>query len=299
MQSFQESLTAWATLLGSIISLVGLIQSRTWLAGLGTICLLVSIAAGLYARRERAIVNSANVTIDGQNIESLNIANLRRRVNSSLVVQDARHTASIKGPDLNVVWQYSGYCKAEGAAFIEFSVDSDNYVPFSQLDCFGYDLLRDPAMRHKVRPLLLGADGISKKIMLPFLAPLAAQEPFCVLLKCALPGSMKAGLEYYTSTLSFDQRRGPAWTTRLIFFGRRPPWVRLYQCDNSGTARLVKDLQPSEPARERTEYTEYTDTSETVEGQCARIYVFRRDGLLQHAFEADGKMRDAERDSVR
>ena len=76
---------------------------------------------------------------------------------------------------------------------MQFSIDSDNNVPFDDLICFAYDLRRDPGMQHKIRPILIGNDGNSKKIATPFLAPLVAQEPFNLLLKCHLPGCMKTG----------------------------------------------------------------------------------------------------------
>jgi hypothetical protein len=81
MQSLQESATTWATVFSTAISFFGLIQSRTWIAGIGTLCLGVSIIAGVYARRERLIVDSAEINVEGRSIDSLNIANLRRRVN--------------------------------------------------------------------------------------------------------------------------------------------------------------------------------------------------------------------------
>jgi hypothetical protein len=273
MQSFQESLTGWATLFAAFVSFVGLIQSRTWLAGIGAFCLIGSVITGVYARRERRIVNSAAVKIEGQNIDSLNIANLRRRVNRSLVIQEADHVAAIESEELKVTWRYSGYCKEDVETSIEFSIDSDNPIPFNQLDCFAYDLQRDPFMRHKIRPLLVGADGVSKKVAVPFLRPLRAGEPFGVLLECRLPGCMKAGLEYYTSTMSFAPQHLPRCSTRLIFTGDCPTWVRVYECGASGDAKLRKDLPP---LRQGPQFAEYLDASEDTEAQSIRIYAFRR-----------------------
>ncbi|MDP2895513.1 MAG: hypothetical protein Q8Q12_03010 [bacterium] len=273
MHSFQEPLASWATILGTVFSVIGLIQSRGWLAGISALFIGASIFAGLYARRKRLALDSAAVKVEGHSIDSLNIANLRRRVNRSLVIQEVNHVARIEGEDLKMTWQYAGYARADHQAAIEFSIDSDNNIPFEALDCFAYDLQRDPGRKHKIRPVLLGTDGISKKIAIPFLEPLTAQQPFAVLLKCGLPGCMKAGFEYYTSTLSFDQDRVPRLTVRLVFAGARPSWVRVYECSPSGSARLLKELRPW---RESQECTEYQDTAEEVPGQSARIYVFWR-----------------------
>jgi len=159
---------------------------------------------------------------------------------------------------------------------MEFSVDSDNNVPFDDLKCIAYDVLRDPNMRHEISPFLVGPDGNSKKIAVPFLEPLVAQEPFCVLLKCHLPGCMKTGLEYYTSTLSLGQDNVRRSVVRLLFVGRQPEWLRVYECDLSGNATLLKDLKPT---RESKELSQYLDIAEGVAAQSARIYLFWRPQL--------------------
>ena len=108
MSSIQESLAAWATILGTVLSVVGLIQSREWLIVLSVVLVLASIVAGLYARRLRLIVPSASVKVEGRSIDSLNLKNLRRRVNRSLVIQELHHVARIEGEDLTMTWQQAG-----------------------------------------------------------------------------------------------------------------------------------------------------------------------------------------------
>src|SRR6266567_3574668 len=103
----------------------------------------------------------------------------------------------------------------------------------------------------------------------------ASQQQFDILLKCKLPGCLKAGFGYYTSTLtlSFDQARVPRCTTRLIFAGGRPLWVRVYDCSARVKTTLVKDVPP---VRENREVSEYLDVAENVAGQSRRIYAFCR-----------------------
>ncbi len=273
MHSFVESLATWSTILGTALSFFGLIQSRGWLAVLGVLFAGVSIAALARAKKEAALVESAMVNIEGRNIDSLNLATLRRRVNRSLVVQEAHQVAEIKGDGLTITWKYSGYCRAERETAMEFSIDTDNNIPFGDLRCFAHDLQHDPAKKHRIRPLLVGPDGTSKKIAVPFLEPVFVQQPFCVLLKCYLPGCMKEGLEYYTSTLSFEQVLVRRSTVRLIFAGVLPDWVRVYACSASGRPELLKDLRPT---REDLNVSEYLDAAEGVPGRSARVYVFRR-----------------------
>lgn len=273
MNSLQESLASWATIVGTLLSLVGLIQSRAWLTGASLLFVAASIVTGLYARKERRTVDSATVKIEGRSIDCLNIASLRRRVNASLVIQEAHHTAEIEGEDLRITWKYSGYCRAVQETAIEFSVDTDSHVPFDRLECCAYDLERDPKGERKIRPILIGPDGISKKIAVPFLSPLNARQPFSVALKCTLPGCMQAGLEYYTSTLSFGQERVQRTSVRLVFVGAQPEWMRVYECVASRGVRLIRALSPSSQGSGR---SEYLDVAEDTQAQSARVYMFWR-----------------------
>ena len=108
--------------------------------------MILSIIAGLYARKKRLALNAASTEIEGHSIDSLNIANLKRRVNRTLVIQEAHHTARIEGEDLEITWQYSGYCKADRETSIDFSIDSDDSTAFENLNCVAFDLARDPGM---------------------------------------------------------------------------------------------------------------------------------------------------------
>lgn len=273
MRSLLDLLASWATILGTVLTVLGLVQSRGWLTGISLALVGASIVASLYARKERLIVKSATVKIEGRSIDSLSIANVSRRVNQSLVIQEAEQVASIEGEDLTMTWRYSGYCRADEETAIEFSIDSDNNVPFDALKCHAYDLRHDPGMQHKIRPILLGPDGISKKIAIPFLEPIKEQEPFSVLLRCDLPGCMKLGLEYYTSTLSLGQDHVRRSSVRLLFVGHLPEWVRVYEYDTSGGTTLIKDLRPTRKSRD---LAEYVDVAEGVSAQSARIYLFLR-----------------------
>lgn len=263
-------------MLGAVASFLGLIQSRSWLTSIGAFFVVNSIVAFAYARKERLLVKSAAVKVHGRSLDSLNIANLSRRVNRSLVVQEAHQVATVNGEDLTMTWQYTGYCHAKRETAIEFSIDTDTNIPFEELECFAYDLQNDPRKQHKIRAILLSADGISKKIAVPLLKPLKEQQPFSVLLNCKLPGCMKSGVDYYTSTMSLEQHHLQRYVVRLIFIGARPNWLRVYSCDGAGRASLLKDLRPICNAEET---TEYIDVEENVDAQTARIYIFQRNLL--------------------
>lgn len=156
---------------------------------------------------------------------------------------------------------------------MEFSVDSGSMLPFDLLDCYAYDLQRDPEKRHKIKPVLIGPDSMAKKIAVPFAEPVTTNQPFDLMLHCRMPMTYRAGVCYYTSTLSFDQKRVGRSAVVLRFVTRKPRWVRVYACDSAGLPRLLKTLYPmGEDGGE----TEYRDIAENLSAQSVRIYLFER-----------------------
>lgn len=274
MQFSLESLVALATIVGTATSIFAVIQSRSWLVFTSLLFVSISIVIGLYARKKRLALNAATTEIEGHSIDSLNIANLKRRVNRTLVIQDAHHTARIEGENLEITWQYSGYCKADRETAIDFSIDSDDSTAFENLDCVAFDLARDPGMAQPIRPLLVGSEGISRKLSVPFLEPLKANDSFAVHLRCTLPWCEKPGFGYYTSTLSFAQDRVSRCEVRLIFSGLKPSWLRVYECSAQHPAMLLKTLTPS---HQTIDSCEYLDIEDERPGKSARVYLFCRD----------------------
>jgi len=269
-----ESLAALATIVGTIVSVLALLQSRAWLLLISLLVVCLSILAVLYARKQRLALDAASTVIEGHSIDALNIGNLRRYVNRTLVVQEAQHTAKIEGEDLEITWRYSGYCKARSESSIEFSVNSENNTAFGKLNCIAYDLGNDPEMSHEIQPLLVGPEGLSKRISVPLLRPLSANQPFEVMLRCSLPRCIKAGFSYYASTLSFSQDRVGRCEVRMIFVGAAPSWLRVYESTLQKPAALVKSLAPS---RQEPGLCEYLDIAEDRKGQSTRVYMFWRD----------------------
>ncbi len=265
-----------ATIIGTVVSILALMQSSAWLVLAGLAFVVIGIATVIYARGKRLTLDSASTVIEGQSIDSLNIANLRRRVNKTFLVQEAFHTVRIDGTDMEITWKYSGYCKTDDVSAFEFSIDSEDSTPFSEMDCVAFDLGEDPEMTHKIRPLLVGSDGISKKISVPFLSAKKAEEPFGVLLTCKLPRCVSAGDGYYTSTLSFAQDRVRRCVVHLIFTGSAPTWMRVYEGTPKRRPELVRTLPPS---RQETGLCEYLDAVDNRPGQSARVYKFWRDSL--------------------
>jgi len=271
-----ETLAALATILGTAISVLALLQSRAWLVLTSLFFVGLAIAAGIYARRERLARDAASTVIEGYSIDSLNMANLRRRFDRDFVVQEAAHTARIEGEDLKITWKYSGYCRTARASAFDFSIDSGAGTSFDDLNCVAYDLGHDPDMVREIRPLLVGPEGISKKISVPLLEPLKAHQSFGVLLKCTLPRCVTTGTGYYTSTLSFAQDRVRRCTIRLEFVGVAPTWMRVYDCSHPRAPVLLKSLAPS---RHEQDLSEYIDVVEDAPGRSARVYMFWRDSV--------------------
>jgi hypothetical protein len=273
MDSIKDSITFWATVIGTLLALLGAVQSLGWLVAIGALIVVGSVCVLIYARGQTLRVKSGTLNVGDRSIDSLNMASLRRRTNGSLVVQRADYRAAIDGEDLTMTWKVSGYCKAVAETAMEFSIDAETNIPFGNLDCVGYDLRRDPRRRHPIRPVLVGPDGISKKVSVPFLTPLSSQDPFHIVLTCKLPGCMKAGEDYCAVTLSFDQDRIARYTMRLTFAHGRPDWVRAYECDADGEVRLLRSLQAQSKGGG---VFECVDAGKDVAARSARVYVFSR-----------------------
>jgi hypothetical protein len=273
MRPVLKALTTLTAVLGPVATLIGLVQSQGWLVIIGAIVVCISVACFVYAQSLRRRIQSASVEIEGISIDSLNAANLRRRTNRNLTIQTVDHIVEIDGSDLDLIWRYAGFCRAERETAMEFSVDCENNIPFDKLDCYAYDLKRDPDKKSKIQPVLIGPDSISKKIAVPFLEPIHTNQPFDILLHCRLPSTYGPGVAYYTSTLSFDQEKVDVCTVHLTFLGQRPDWVRVYDCDSSGQPQLLKTLPPEREGRGR---CEFRDAVRNIEAQSARVYLFRR-----------------------
>jgi len=273
MQFSLESLASLATIAGLLITVFGIFQSREWLT-LASLCFAaVAVSLFAYARHMRAAVESASIVIEGHSIDALNVANLRQRVNRTFFIQDAKHAVRVVGEDMEITWHYSGYCRAKIAAEMWFTINSEVGTRFDDLRCVAYDLRNDPDMQHAIRPRLVGPDGISKKIAVPFLESLQANEPFEMQLRFRLPHCARIGFSYYISALSFRQEKIQSSSVRLTFSGTPPEWVRVYECRAGATATLVKALAPADG---NFNGLDYLDLAENRPGQSAWVYAFSR-----------------------
>ena len=104
MQFSLEAIVALATIVGTATSVLAVIQSRASLVFTSLLFVILSIIAGLYALKKRLALNAASTEIEGHSIDSLNIANLKRRVNRTFVIQEAHHTARMKAR----IWRSPG-----------------------------------------------------------------------------------------------------------------------------------------------------------------------------------------------
>lgn len=276
MQMVLQVLATVAAILAPLSTIIGLVQSRGWLTAFGSVVVLILCGVAIWVLHTRRRMAAVSVVIDGNSIDSVSAANLRRRIDRNLMIQTAEHTATIDGPDLQIAWRYTGFCRARSATTMEFSIDSSTSTPFSQLDCSAFDLRHDPNKQHPIRPLLIGPDGISKKVAVPFLSPLSLNQPFDLALQCRLPMTYSPGTCHYSSSLSFDQQRVGHYAVSLKFLRTRPSWVRVYEIDSAGRPRLLKNLHP---AAENDGILEYRDVMANAPARSIRVYRFHLDAL--------------------
>lgn len=281
MKDAAGEIAAWASLLGSIVALLGLFQSHNLLVLTGAACLGTAIISILYARYGMRRLATAGLVVEGVHLDCLNIANLRRRQNRSLIIQEAYHFARIEGSDLEVAWKYDGFCNTEYESAMEFSIDAENTLPFEQMKCVAYDLKEDPNRLHEIRPILIGGDGLSKKVSVPFLRPLSTNDYFSILLRCILPDCVGSGIQYYTSTLSFAQKRVARLVVHLMFVGERPEWVRVYTL-KAGRAFLSNEIRPF---KNDGQTCEYLDEIKDASGESIRVYLYRVAGTSRYVLE--------------
>ncbi len=270
MADTQRNALLW-TAIGSGLAFCGLAADVTWVTFGGIVCTTVPAIRSLHLRGKHPASPPWPTHIEGLNIDSLYIANLRRRLNQTLTLRRAFQVAIVNGADLNIAWQYDGVCRSEPETSIEFSIDSESSATFEQLDCVVFDLRNDPQRQHPIQPSLLGGDGLSKKIQARFLQPLSAEEPFNMLLQCRLPNCISTGVQYYTSSLSFDQRSIDSSSVHLIFVGARPEWVRVYQCRSRKEPKFLGDLRAF---RDDGVTCEYFDIARDVPGQSVLVYLY-------------------------
>lgn len=273
MESLQQTIALWVSILESAVRLSQTIHADSLKTILSACALSFATLLAVQVQRSQFITNVNGISLGNRSLDSLNAANLNRRVTGNLFIHDAHHTVVIKGEDASLIWNYTGYATEAQVSTIEFSIDSDSNVPFEMLDCFAHDLRSDPGLRHRIRPFLIGQDGASKKIAVPFLNSISAGERFAVRLECQLPGCMRSSVEYYTSTLSFDQPFIPTCTVQLRFIGEKPEWVRFYQLGSKSELKLIKDLPL---VSEMNGLAEYSNVSWSLKGRSTAVYAFQR-----------------------
>ena len=267
----------WSSIIGLLISIYGLIANRQAYIFMGLFFFIISVLLAFALLKIKERIKKTNLTIEGKRIDALNAANTARNPNRTLKVQDATHFLKVVNNDLILSFEYSGYCKNEENGFV-FSLDSDVYCPFEKLVCYGFDLLNDPCKTHKIRPILLEPDGLTKKIKLPFINPIFQGDRFHVRLYCELPRCIEFGKDYVVASLSFKDRAGiKNFSVKLEFNKNHPKWVRLYDA-TSGKPRLIKDLKPK---CLKADSVYYEDNYKNIEGEKHLVYFFERPANFQ------------------
>src|SRR3954471_8491422 len=94
-ESFVEIVSVWTSVVGTALGIVGLVNSQAWLAILGIGLLVVTFALLVWARALEAKIRQATINIAQRNIDSINMANLTRRINRTLGILKVIHVAKI------------------------------------------------------------------------------------------------------------------------------------------------------------------------------------------------------------
>lgn len=281
MNKVNEQVAFWATIVSLLLGIFTTFQQGFLYFVAGLSLLALSFFSFFYVLYFTKKVKRASISIDGLRIDSLNLANLERCCNDTLVVKNAKHKAIIDKYNLYAAWNYSGHCRGKlGESGIEFSIDSDSNNSLQSINCYGYDLIVDPEKKNKISPFLIGPEGMSKKIKLPFLKHVGRGDRFDVMLRFFLKNCMALGRDYYISTLSFSQKETIFCTVTLFFVEVKPEWVRVYEISPQGDARFIKSLALNKYDEERDAWV-FEDIIAEAPARFARIYMFLREKALK------------------
>ena len=174
MDNIKKTISFWSSIAGISIAIYGLIVNRKIYTLLGVFLIIIVTLLAFRLLKANRLTKKTNIVIEGKRIEALNVANLLKKPNKSLKVQEAKHFARVESNNLILFFEYSGHCKKRnGENGFVFNIGSDVNQPFEKLLCYGFDLLNDPLKTHKIKPFLVKDDGLAKKIKLPFIKALA------------------------------------------------------------------------------------------------------------------------------
>jgi hypothetical protein len=274
MDNIKKTISFWSGTIAFSISIYGLISNRKIFTLLGVSFFALSAVLAFRLLEIKRQTKKTNIVIDGKRIDALNVANLTKKPNKSLKIQEGTHFTRVEGNNLSLYFEYSGYCKnRKGENGFVFSVGGDVNIPFDKLVCYGFDLLNDPHKTHKIKPFLIKHDGLTKKLKLPFNNSLSKDDQFHIALFCELPRCIKLGKDYITATLFYkDALKIKRFSVFLEFVRNHPKWVRIYDV-TSGDPRLIKDLRPK---YQQGVSVYYEDKYKNIESEKALVYFFER-----------------------
>ncbi|OJW12771.1 hypothetical protein [Mucilaginibacter sp. 44-25] len=249
---------------------------------IGSVLLIVVIIYLIYIyKREKnkrviieGVLKNVTISIDGKPIMSINQENLNRTVqNDDFKLINTTNTVTIEGKDLDVEFDSKGVRVANNMAGYIYNISGDKFIPFTDLDCYGFDLLQDPNKAHDIKPVLLSQDGLSKQVLVPFLKSVPLQHPYHVYIYWKYPDCMQTGIDYYTCSLSYnDNSATTAQTVKLVFKKPFPKWVRVYEVEK-GMTNQFKALQKH---AQNEDCVTYMDEYPNINLKKIIIYLFER-----------------------
>lgn len=268
----KEYFSIISTIFGLALSIFGLVQNNNILAITGSIVFILAVIFLFMYLKEKNKHKNINLEIQNRRIESLNFANLTRLTNKSLLIEKAYHTYTIEEQNLVIDFSYKGKCIGDNETGIEFSIDSDIFIPYNKLEIIAYDLINDKKKKQPIMPGLIGKDGNSKKIKLHFFEPLLKNNEFFIELKVNLNGCMNYGYDYVTATLSFYNSPIDKFKTKICFKNNLPEQIDVYRVENNKPIKnkCLKYKQENKTTRC------FKDSYDNINAQEIIVYSFKR-----------------------
>lgn len=231
------------TIVELIISIVCMLNKLYYIAIAFFVIIFLTIGLTIWGLNKNRKNKNRITYIDDAPVELLLLEEENRTQMSSVCLHEAMHKVEIKDKDMSVLWTYKGVCVAkEGESYFHFNIGGESPCSFEELNCYGFDLNRDPNRTEPIIPILKSADGLCKKVVLPFKKRLKQFDTFSIEFSYTWPNCMKYGKDFYISSLSFQNKNIKKYVVILEFVDIKPDWVRVY-LENG---RLLKTLSLTE-----------------------------------------------------
>lgn len=218
-------------------------------------------------------VHKKFITIENKKIDILPLIDPIKKEDHTLIPKHIIHKHIVANEEVTFLYYYEGICISKnGEDNIVFNIGAEEYIPFNELKCFAYDLKNDIHKEMKISPILIGDDGLSKKIKINFLHKLEYSDNFKILFVYSFPHCLKFGKDYISVYMSYYKKTIDVFINEIIFKDIKPLYVKVYDIHNK-KAHYTETLKPNVSHNEY----KYIHKINNCKGNTSIIYFINRE----------------------